>query len=240
VVDTPILEIPQLEATSTNKETLVNDGFIAMEQATNQQRDVDFTSGNVTLTDTEFLRFYRQIATNLSVARTLFVPDNVREFHVDNTAGTAILTVDIIASPGNSADIQIGEAFDVFSDGTDISLGIGGIPGAVKPTLGVWASGVPGNLEVVGKFIFTQAFTLPVSLTGSFAEVLVAPASAATWTIRKNGSSIGTVNFAMSATTATFTFSSEVSFAAGDDLIIESQTTADANMAGLSLSLKGI
>ena len=240
MADSPILEIPQMTPTSTLKETMVNDNGLALEQATNQTRDVDFTAGNVTLTATEFLRYFRQVATNLSVARTLFIPTNVREFLVDNRAGTNTLTVDITGSPGVSQIMQAGEMWMVNTDGTDVLFGIGGLPGVAKPTLGFWAAGVPGNLEVVGKFIFTLSFTLPSGLTGSYAEVLVAPTAAATWTIKKNGSSVGTVNFAIAATTATFTFATETTFAAGDDIIIEAQTTADTTMAGLSLSLKGI
>lgn len=135
MADTPILEIPQLATTSTGKETMVNDGFLAMEQSTNQRLEVDFTSGNVTLTATEFLRYFRFIATNLSVPRTLFVETNVREFFVDNTAGTDDLTVDITGSPGSSVTIGSGEMFMVHSDGTDVTLGVGGVPGATSAAL---------------------------------------------------------------------------------------------------------
>lgn len=240
MADSPILEIPQMTPTSTLKETMVNDNGLALEQATNQTRDVDFTAGNVTLTATEFLRYFRQVATNLSVARTLFVPTNVREFLVDNRAGTNTLTVDITGSPGISQVMQAGEMWMVNTDGTDILFGIGGIPGVPQPTLAFWAGGVPTNAEVIGKFLFTGAFTLPSGLTGSYGEVLIGATAAATWTIKKNGSSIGTVNFAIAATSGTFTFSTETSFVAGDEITVEAQATADATMAGLSLSLKGI
>lgn len=74
----------------------------------------------------------------------------------------------------------------------------------------------------------TRAFSLPASLTGSYAESVVAATASTTYTIKKNGSSIGSIDWAASGTIATFTFASTVSFAVGDILTVEAPASPDA------------
>ena len=66
--------------------------------------------------------------------------------------------------------------------------------------------------------VATRAFTLPTGLIGSQADAAAAPTAEADPDIHKNGASIGTITFVVAASTATFSFASEVSFAAGDRL----------------------
>ena len=97
--------------------------------------------------------------------------------------------------------------------------------------------GVPTNNQVMGRIIIPRAITLPASLTGSYASSIVAATGATTLTIAKNGSSIGTVNFGAGSASATFTFASAVSFVAGNILTLTNQSTADATLAGVSVTL---
>jgi hypothetical protein len=97
--------------------------------------------------------------------------------------------------------------------------------------------GVPTGLQVMGRIIVPRAITLPASLTGSYGSSIVAATAATTLNLAKNGSSIGSVNFAISASTATFTFASSLSFAAGDLLTLTNQSTADATLANISVTL---
>ena len=97
--------------------------------------------------------------------------------------------------------------------------------------------GVPTASQVMGRIIVPRAITLPASLTGSYGSSIVAATAATVLTLAKNGSSIGSVNFAISASTATFTFASSVSFAAGDLLTLTNQTPADATLANISVTL---
>jgi len=88
--------------------------------------------------------------------------------------------------------------------------------------------------------VAVRAFSLPSSLTGSAGVLGVVPTAAQTFDIKKNGgASLGTINFALGASTATFTFTSGTSWAAGDTLEIYNQATADATSADLSFSLLG-
>ena len=103
----------------------------------------------------------------------------------------------------------------------------------------MYSPGVPGNSADMSRLIIPRPVILPASLTGSYASADTAATASTTLTLTKNGTSIGTVNFAASATSGTFTFSSSVTFAAGDILKLVNQSTADATLANISVSLVG-
>jgi hypothetical protein len=105
--------------------------------------------------------------------------------------------------------------------------------------ISLFAPGLPTAGATILRFVFTRAVTLPISLTGSKAGCGSASTGAKAFTLNKNGSSIGTVNIAGSATTATFTFSAGVSFAAGDILSIVAPTPQDATLADFFVTLLG-
>ena len=104
--------------------------------------------------------------------------------------------------------------------------------------INVFIAGKPTAGELVYRHVAVRAFTLPASLTGSYASSVAASAANKDFTLKKNGSSIGTVSFNTSAT-GTFTFSSSVSFAAGDVLTIEAPAVADTTLSDITLSFKG-
>jgi len=89
---------------------------------------------------------------------------------------------------------------------------------------------IPGNLTNV---------VLPVGLAGSRAICKAAPTGAVTITIKQNGTTRGTINFAASATTATFSFTSAVTLLPGDIVDFIYQAGSDLTFAGVSWSLAG-
>jgi hypothetical protein len=99
--------------------------------------------------------------------------------------------------------------------------------------------GAPSGAGVLARLVMTRAVIFPASLTGSYASSTVAATAAATITIARNGTSIGTINFAAAATAGTFTFASAVTTAAGDVITLTNQATADATLANISVSLTG-
>ena len=64
------------------------------------------------------------------------------------------------------------------------------------------------------KFVYGVSF--PISLNGSQVDAITASTSSAVYTIRKNGSSIGSLTWDASATIPTIVFSTSQSFSAGD------------------------
>lgn len=105
--------------------------------------------------------------------------------------------------------------------------------------IGTFVAGKPSASEIVLRFVAPRAFTLPAALTGS--QVIAGDAATATtdFDVQKNGSTIGTVSFASSGSTATFTFASAVSFAAADVLSVIAPATPDATLADISMTFAG-
>ena len=99
--------------------------------------------------------------------------------------------------------------------------------------------GAPTASAKVMQAITPQATTFPASLTGSYAKAGTAATLSTTFSITQNGTSIGSINFAASATTGTFTFSSAVTTSAGDVIAVVAPGTPDATLADVSVALVG-
>lgn len=91
---------------------------------------------------------------------------------------------------------------------------------------------VPGSTAIT-------SVALPSGLTGSVGGCGVAPTGAVTISIKQNGTSIGTINFAASQTVATFTFTTAVTLSPGDILSFVFQGTTDATFSGVWWNLVG-
>lgn len=99
--------------------------------------------------------------------------------------------------------------------------------------------GVMTDAEKLATHVVGAPFSLPVDLTGSVAHAEVVATAAAVIDVQKNGTPIGSIDFALGANTATFTFATEVSFEIGDRLNFLAQATADTTLADVSFTLKG-
>jgi hypothetical protein len=105
--------------------------------------------------------------------------------------------------------------------------------------LGLTYDGSPGAGEVILRQKVVLAFSLPASLTGSSFYAETAANSTATFTIKKNGGSVGTLVFSASGTSPAVTFSTAVSFAVNDKLTLEAPNPADSTLADLGFTFKG-
>jgi hypothetical protein len=100
-------------------------------------------------------------------------------------------------------------------------------------------AGSPTASQIVYERIFAITVTLPASLTGSLGKAGTAATASTTFTIKKNGTAIGTIVFGASATVPTFSFTAAVTFLAGDVLSIVAPATPDATLANIALVLLG-
>lgn len=114
--------------------------------------------------------------------------------------------------------------------GTDIALRSDVVRG-----LSMHCAGKPANSEVIGGGIAPYAMT--ISQANSVCKALVAATGSTTLVIKKNGTQIGTIVFAASATTGTVTITS-ASVAAGDQVTLHNAATADATLADIDCLLK--
>jgi hypothetical protein len=99
--------------------------------------------------------------------------------------------------------------------------------------------GQPAAGAIMLRLYFSLAVRLPQNLTGSQFKAATAATAQAAFDIQKNGSSIGTATFSAAATSASFTFSADVDFSAGDYLDIVAPASQDATLADICISLKG-
>jgi hypothetical protein len=99
--------------------------------------------------------------------------------------------------------------------------------------------GKPAANAVLMRYPFPRSVTFPAGLTDSQGVAVTGAAAQTDFDIRKNGTSVGTMRFAASATTATFIMASQTVFAAGDILTIVAPATPDTTLADLGWSLAG-
>jgi len=121
---------------------------------------------------------------------------------------------------------------------TSYTLTGGGAVEAPAYISGAWA-GSPGAGQVIERYIFATPVTFPAGLGGSYGAAGNAATGAASFAIAKNGSNVGTMDFAAAATTASFAMATATSFAGGDVLTITAPGSPDATLANLAWTLVG-
>ena len=117
-----------------------------------------------------------------------------------------------------------------------------GPAGPVIPTydLALFVSGKPNTSVTLMRFVFDRPVSFSIDFAGSVASAGVAPTSAAVFNIYKNGTLIGSLNFAANITVGTFSVPMADSFTIGDVLAFVSSATQDATLADLSVTLNGV
>lgn len=98
---------------------------------------------------------------------------------------------------------------------------------------------VPENSAVILRYVFPRVGNFPSNFTSSVAVAGTAATASTVFSIKKNGSQVGTITFAASGTTGIFATSGTVSFAASDLLTIVGPASADATIANLAITLTG-
>lgn len=102
------------------------------------------------------------------------------------------------------------------------------------------SAGVPPDNLIMLNFVTSRDYRLPQDLTGSYVKAQVACTVAVALTLKKNGTTIGTVNVLAGQTNGTFVFAADVDFVAGDVLTLHNQATADETYADIGYNFQGI
>lgn len=108
-----------------------------------------------------------------------------------------------------------------------------------KIDISSFIQGVLEDSEKVSTFVVTTAATLPSALSNSKAYAEVVATANATIDVQVNDVSKGSINFALGANAATFTFASPVVLIVGDRIQLIAQGTADATLADVSITIRG-
>jgi hypothetical protein len=101
-------------------------------------------------------------------------------------------------------------------------------------------AGKPDASEAVLEMTFTRTVNFAGNFSGSYGTVGTNPTSTATYTVNKNGSSIGTIVVSTGGVvTFTTTSGATQSFAAGDRLDVTAPGTQDATLSDAAFTLAG-
>lgn len=135
--------------------------------------------------------------------------------------------------------LDVGQSVILHYDATTSRWRPWETPPQIYLPMSFWIQGTMANSEKVVSIYCTSDFKLESGATGWGATSDVASVGNVAFDIKKNGSSIGTITFNITSTGA-FTFSSDVTFTAGDIFEIIAPATADANLAGVRITINKI
>ncbi len=204
----------------------------------------------------------------LTAVRNVTVPDaNLKLFVVrDSTTGGHAVTFKTVTGTGivvskalfdilyndgtNIISIQSGGASSTFAGLTDTNIsgpstgdmlrwdGTDWVDEAPPVDLGGWVAGAFAATQIIIKVPFNRAVTFPAAFAGSEGHLETAATAQTDFDIQRNGSSVGTMRFAISGTVATF-LGAGAAFADTDRLKILAPGSPDATAAGLGFMLQG-
>lgn len=105
--------------------------------------------------------------------------------------------------------------------------------------LTAFCPGVPSANALVTRVPVARAVSFLAAFSGSVGRAKVAATAQTDFDVQKNGTSVGTIRFAATATSATFIAASAITLAAGDVLAIIAPATPDTTLADVGLVLAG-
>jgi hypothetical protein len=121
-----------------------------------------------------------------------------------------------------------------------ITFVLGGGGAVLPPFLVTGSQSGPTTANlVIGRFAFCSTAIFAYNFAESQAVAAVPATAATTYLIQKNGTTVGTMAFAIGATVATFTQSGTLAFNSGDVLTVVAPAIPDATLAELSWTLAG-
>jgi hypothetical protein len=111
----------------------------------------------------------------------------------------------------------------------------------INRSVSIYVAGRPSGGEILWRDLVTNStsFTVAANSTNCTANATTAATGAASVAIVKNGSTVGTFNWAANATSATVNIPSSISFSAGDVRQLTANATTDATLANISITLSG-
>lgn len=156
-------------------------------------------------------------------------------------------TLDSIGSTQGDVLYRGASAWAALPPGTSgqvlTSGGASANPAWVTPPvdIAVYVEQAPTTLERLLRFTASRGYTFPGNLVGSVASASTAATASTAFDVQKNGSSVGTITFALGATTATFVTAggSAITLVATDYLEIFAPVTPDATLKEIGFTLKG-
>lgn len=134
-----------------------------------------------------------------------------------------IATQDFLSGASFAADLAAGK-FEIAAAGGDTFYFTVDDPG--RPSSGEkW------------RLLIPEDCTMPEDMEGSLANSLVAATAATVFSVRKNGTQVGTIAFATGSSTGVFTAAAEVEFEASDELSVVAPNR-DETLSGVAITIR--
>lgn len=110
-----------------------------------------------------------------------------------------------------------------------------------KRAVSVFVSGRPADGEIVWRDVVTSAtaFTVTANSTECVGNASTAATGSPRFNVLKNGVSVGNFTWSANGTTATVAIASNVTFSTGDVRSLVANSTSDATLANISITLAG-
>lgn len=246
--DSPILGVPDIGETQNNKYITHNNAIRFLEQAANSMlsKTISGTTA-VTLTNTECWRYSYYVAvdgTSSGAFNFIFLGepngvDNAHRTFLFKNATANIATVKSDAA-GTTVVVKAGASCIIHQEHDDM-VKLAEFNGLLTAPydIGLFIPGLPDDGAEVFKFVAVRAIDFVDNFVGSVGHVGTNPAATASFDVKKNGSSIGSVSI---STGGVFTFNTTgagTALAIGDRLSLVSPSPQDTNLANVAMSFLG-
>jgi hypothetical protein len=175
-------------------------------------------------------------AVTLAASTTNFVfADNVTGAISVNTTGTPTSKIALYTIVTGATTVTS------YTDTRNFApLALVGLPGTTPYDMLMYFPGVPLGSALLSRLIVPRAVVFASGTSTGIASAETNATNAVTLSLTRNGTAVGTVTFASGATTGTVTIPSAFTTAAGDILRLLNQSTADATLANISVTLTGL
>lgn len=239
MVTTPNLEITHIEQSQSQKEVTANEAFDILDKGTQGTLSVSTATlgspAEVNLTNDQFQQNYMFVlSSDASETFTLNVPAKTHLFAVENQSDYTC-TVELVGTTSR-VEVPAGSTVIIHSKATALTQM------SNFYDIAFYFQGVPSDAAVLG-FVCPRKTTLGINAIGSRARNRVASDTTEPthqFSIRKNNSQIGTVDFAAGDRNGTFVIAAATSFDQDDLLEIVNPTFGSPTtiISGISIVLK--
>lgn len=244
---TSLLNITEVGESQNNKYVTINNAFAALEQAANAALvNASVGAGPWAVTEAQVSRYAVFRASGGSAAFDVTLPSTVnavnasRVVYFINEDTTYNATVKASTGAGASVEFLPGESGAIYQTYEDVYTVSKGVAAANPPyDVGLYIPDKPADNDEVFKFVAVRAIEWPDDFAGSYGHVGTNPTASAVFTVKKNGSTIGSITI---GTGGAFTFATTggaTTLAAGDYLTIVSPTPQDSTLADVGFNLAG-
>jgi hypothetical protein len=226
------LNAPLITASQNQKEVTANAAFARFDAALTETLAVSVASANAAPTAEEVrAAFLLAVSGATTAGRTVTLPVMKKPAVV--TLDAASTKAVSIVRGTKSFTLYPGGALEVYTTGDANGLVRIGEFGPARRDH--WVRGVPDDDEIIARWQVQEGSVLLPDLLGWDVQADTAATASTVFQVRREGSQVGTITFAISGTVPTYATTSNAaqSFTAGEFIDIKGPATADATLAGI-------